>query len=365
MGKYLNNLIFISHASDDSKLALLIKKLFQSSLDLNTKKEAVFCSSDKESIRMDDVLYEKITQALQSAKVVIALITPNSLYRPWVLFETGGAHFFKVDGAKKNYKPLFLVYANGINSKSLPAPLQPRQARDLGNMDVIRELCKEVAEKLQKSKHLQIDEDLVKKISTEATKGVGGWEFVQQALVGERISTSPFGFEKLLSEMKKTMFIAGQNLYHLTREENKKRYKKLIFQKLSKKDKKIQIMVCDPDFEYAVKTWQSVTADKYKIDLDYSIRVLKEWVETAKSIKLRGTLDVRKTVMVPLTITFIDMEDKLGRLLFNPVVYQGISDWRPCYLISKKRHPDVFNYYWTVYKEVFNDKNKTKTIDIV
>ena len=87
-----------------------------------SKKEAVFCSSDKESIRMDDVLYEKITQVLQSAKVVIALITPNSLYRPWVLFETGGAHFFKVDGAKKNHKPLFLVYANGINSKSLPAP---------------------------------------------------------------------------------------------------------------------------------------------------------------------------------------------------------------------------------------------------
>jgi hypothetical protein len=365
MGKDPNTLVFISHASGDSRLALLIRDLFQKSLKLNPEKEVIFCSSDVRSIRMDEEPYERITQALQSAKAVIALMTPNSIYRPWVLFETGGAHFSRLDGVKNDSKSLFLVCANGITPRSLPAPLKRRQAGDLGQVDIIRELCKEVAEKLQKTEFLQIDEDLVSKISTEATKKVGDWELVQPALVGKKILDSPFGFENLLSAMKKTVFIAGQNLFHLTRDENKERYKKLLFEKLSEKGKRIQIMVCDPDCEYAVETWQAVTAERYAADLEHSVKVFNEWVEAAKRRKVKGTLDVRKTIIVPLTITFIDPEDKSGRLVFNPVVFDPISDLRPCYLLTKNDHRDIFDYYWTAYRDVFGDKSKTKVIGTV
>jgi len=362
MARFSKVLIFISHSSEDSSLACLIQKLFEKSLKVNPKKEIIFCSSDLKSLRMDDVQYERITYALRAAKVILALMTPNSIYRPWVLFEAGGAHFSGLGSAKKNSKSLFLSYANGIDPQSLPAPLQPRQARNLGDENIVRELCKEIAQKLQKSRHLRIEEELVKKISTEATKGIGNWEFVQQALVGEKIAASPFGFENLLSEMRRNMFVAGQSLFHLTNDENRERYKELLYEKLSRKDSKVQILICNPDFKYAVKTWQAVTAKEYKEDLKHSVSVLKKWMKDFKNMKLKGRLDIRKTIIVPLTITFIDPEDKLGKLVFNPVVYQAIGDWRPCYLISKKQHPRVFDYYWTVYKNVFNDKKKTKDI---
>lgn len=80
----------------------------------------------------------------------------------------------------------------------MPDPLKPRQAGDLSDEQTIEELCKKVAEKLGMSKSLEIDQDLVTEIKTEASKGTSGWQFVKQALVGEKLGTSPFVFENLL-----------------------------------------------------------------------------------------------------------------------------------------------------------------------
>lgn len=83
MGNQLRTRIFISHASEDRILAKKIKQLFLNSLK-KLKSDEIFCSSDKKSIKMYAHPFQKITQALQSAKVVLALMTPNSIYRPWV-----------------------------------------------------------------------------------------------------------------------------------------------------------------------------------------------------------------------------------------------------------------------------------------
>lgn len=360
MGEHASSLIFISHASDDEKLAGLLQRLLESSLNLNAQREAVFRSSDIESIGMYEVQYHKITEAHRSAKAVIALLTPNSIYRPWVLFETGGAHFFGSRSASDS-KQLFLVLANGITPASLPAPLRPRQARDLSDLNVIRRLCEEVAAQLQRSEYFEIDEDLVRRVNNEAALGTNGWEFVQQALVAERISKSPFGFEKLLDEMKETMFIAGQNLFFLTRDDNKEKHRNLVFQKVSQ-GKTVQMMVCNPNYEHAVKTWQAATAPRYATDLGHSTEVFKQWVQEANSMHLSGTLDIRMTVIVPLGITFVDAHLPSGKLVFAPAIYQRIGALRPCFLLSRKQHSYVFDYYYEACQDVFTDRNITTPI---
>ncbi len=133
MNSQSNTEIFISYASDDLELAKLIKQLLVKSLKLSNNQ--VFYSGDEKSIRTNTIEYDRITEALRSAKVVIALMTPNSIYRQWVLFESGGAHFSPSD-------KLFLVYANGINPKSLPAPLKPSRAQDLSKRNIIKEPSK-------------------------------------------------------------------------------------------------------------------------------------------------------------------------------------------------------------------------------
>ena len=143
MSKSSKPQIFISHASDDSKMANLIKEILVGSLRLPNR-EKIFVSSDEESIRLDDIQYERITTALQSSKIVLALITPNSVHRPWVLFEAGGAHFFGKSCEKKLSKSLFLLCANGIKPESLPAPLKPREAKDLRDRNVVSQLCREI-----------------------------------------------------------------------------------------------------------------------------------------------------------------------------------------------------------------------------
>ena len=174
--------------------------------------------------------------------------------------------------------------------------------------------------------------------------------------VAEQISSSEFGFEKLLRETSKHIVICGQNLFHLTREENKDKYKNLVFAFLRKeKNRRVQIMVCNPKHIYSVQTWQFVTAKEYKSHLDHSIRTFREWTKEARKKRLNG-FQVKVTIMVPLSITFLDPEEVFAKLVFVPVVYNPISHTRPCYLVEKDVHPYVFDYYWQAYKYIFQCK---------
>lgn len=176
--------------------------------------------------------------------------------------------------------------------------------------------------------------------------------------VGEKISTSEFGFENLLQQSKERIFVSGQNLYFLTRKENEKKYKGLIFKALGE-NKRVQIMVCNPGNRYAVKTWGQVVGaeSKYKEHLDHSIETFRKWISEANGSKLNG-LEVKMVTLVPLSITFVDPDQDSGKLVFTTVVYEPKAEWCPVYLISKAHQKGIFNYYWVAYKEVFEDKDK-------
>ena len=83
--------IFITHIHEDEIAARGLHQFLQSKMKDWTAK--IFLSSDPSQLRLGDDWLMKIREALKSAKVVLALFSPESVGRPWVNFEAGGAWF--------------------------------------------------------------------------------------------------------------------------------------------------------------------------------------------------------------------------------------------------------------------------------
>ena len=84
-------LIFISHDSRDAELAKAFSKLLSK---VSTGVLKSFRSSDDEStqgIPFGSEWYPKIMEKLNDATDVVCLLTPNSVDRPWILYEAGVA----------------------------------------------------------------------------------------------------------------------------------------------------------------------------------------------------------------------------------------------------------------------------------
>lgn len=86
-----NPLVFISHDSRDADLAQAFDHLLT---DASGGVIRTFRSSDqtgKAGIDYGEDWFSKITKTLGEASDVVALLTPNSIGRPWILFEAGFA----------------------------------------------------------------------------------------------------------------------------------------------------------------------------------------------------------------------------------------------------------------------------------
>lgn len=86
-----NALVFISHDSRDAEIAEAFSRLI-SSVSAGVLKS--FRSSDKrgnQGIEYGIEWYPEIMKKLEAASDVVCLLTPNSINRPWILFEAGVA----------------------------------------------------------------------------------------------------------------------------------------------------------------------------------------------------------------------------------------------------------------------------------
>src|SRR5690349_13398968 len=77
--------VFISHFTAEKKIAASFQNFFRDAFP----SVDVFRSSDAESIPTGEGQYRTIIDALTSSEVMIVLLSPDSVRRPWVPFETG------------------------------------------------------------------------------------------------------------------------------------------------------------------------------------------------------------------------------------------------------------------------------------
>lgn len=111
--------VFISHAAIDEELAAALKSHLQHCFPTL----GVFVSSDPEDLQPGDPWIEKILEALNTAKCVLALTTTRGLSRKWVWFESGRTWFIDV--------PLIPCCVGTIRKSELPAPFSSLQAIEL------------------------------------------------------------------------------------------------------------------------------------------------------------------------------------------------------------------------------------------
>lgn len=127
--------IFISHASTDKPVANILKQemevVFGDAVE-------VFVSSLPGSIEPGSDWLRAIQRKLDDATIVVVLITPISIHRPWIWFEIGASWLKMIEKKRKIYP----LCAPEIELGSLPEPLSRLQALSLGKTDDIKEFFK-------------------------------------------------------------------------------------------------------------------------------------------------------------------------------------------------------------------------------
>ncbi len=159
--------------------------------------------------------------------------------------------------------------------------------------------------------------------------------------------------------VKRHIFIAAQDHYFLTKNENREKYKNSILDFLiGNPERKVDIMITDERIKnrYSHKTWQYVTADRFITDLNDAIQFYQELIIYYDNIKgKKGTLSIHKVTFIPITISFIDPEEENGFLILSPNAYEDEGMKRPFYAFSKKRNEEMFIEYWSPYKKKYEE----------
>lgn len=124
--------LFLSHAAADERLASLVRDEIVRLQPGIT----VFLASRPGDIRADEDWLAVIQRQLREADAYVVLLTPQSITRPWVWFETGAAWM--------SAKPWVLARAAGLMPHDVPLPLSVRQTYSLdapaGAREVLRPL---------------------------------------------------------------------------------------------------------------------------------------------------------------------------------------------------------------------------------
>jgi TIR domain len=133
-------LVFISHSSKDSELALALIELLKAGLGLLSNQ--IRCSSvDGYRLPVGVNTESKLREEVSEARVVIGLITPSSLASAFVMFELGARW-----GANNFLAPLLA----GVRPSELSGPLSLLNALLSDNEAQLHQLLKDVSIRLGK-----------------------------------------------------------------------------------------------------------------------------------------------------------------------------------------------------------------------
>ena len=160
--------VFISHyAHEDSELARKFKQWIET--HYKVQKVKVFASSAGNCIKTGTFFMSRIGQMLTMKDVLISLLSPASMSRPWVIFETG---------AGVCAKALLPILCKGAQKKDLAPPFQELQIKDASNPSQFNEVLCEL-DKALGGKHTDVGVDELRHCLCSNTKKGTGLETVR------------------------------------------------------------------------------------------------------------------------------------------------------------------------------------------
>lgn len=157
IGLLMAHQLFLSHDSRDHERAEILAKMIER---ITLNQISVWHSSDssaKGGLVPGNVWLDEIRSRLVNSKAVVALLTPTSIARPWLLFESGfGAAQVTCD---------VIPVCIGIDSLSdIPFPLAMYQTYQLSDYESIIQFAKKLTSKYE----ILFDEEMVKPVLMQA-----------------------------------------------------------------------------------------------------------------------------------------------------------------------------------------------------
>ncbi len=125
--------IFLSHAADDAAVALHLRDVFRQGAEQPLE---VFVASKAGDIPTGADWLEVIEKELRRAEAYVVLLTPRSIERRWLWYETGAAWM--------NQRPLVPLTAAGLAKGDVPYPLGARQALSLEVLADVEQLARDL-----------------------------------------------------------------------------------------------------------------------------------------------------------------------------------------------------------------------------
>lgn len=159
--------VFISHITEESATALLLKDFLQRAF---SKDLPVFVSSDYESITGGDTWFTKIVAGVKNCAVIIVILSPDSLARPWINFEAGVGI-----GADTTVIP---VVAHGLERSAVGQPLTSPHIRSLQTVADVYAVMNDIAEKIGVVPKAMNNANALVSTASEPTPG-SGWMGVE------------------------------------------------------------------------------------------------------------------------------------------------------------------------------------------
>jgi hypothetical protein len=129
--------VFVSFIHEEGEIAELVlsflHKIFGDMVE-------IFLSADRTTIYAGDNWMDEIFGALKDTKVLVSLLSPTSIGRPWINFEAGAAWMREAK--------VIPVCFRGITVRELPKPYSSLQAIEMNSTDAAYYLASSIAHHL-------------------------------------------------------------------------------------------------------------------------------------------------------------------------------------------------------------------------
>lgn len=114
--------VFISFIHEEERIAQAVQTYLKKHLQHHLP-QGVFLSADDWQVFAGEIWLDRIEQELHEARVIILMLSPQSVQRPWINFEGGAAWLAK--------KAVIPVCFHGLTKGQMPKPYSGIQGLDL------------------------------------------------------------------------------------------------------------------------------------------------------------------------------------------------------------------------------------------
>jgi len=375
--------VFVAYSGADEDLKDVVVSALAEHMKLKTRRaisSRIFAFRDAPS--GEDWL-ERNTQAVAKARVSVVLLTPNSVYSPWVHYEIGANRAMGLRtpwssgcGRSKTGPAMVVGLAKGLRSGDLPLDLA--DFFKTFRSDFVELDSKAGAHKFLTSVAEILGNRISCKPSTLASivrvaKGVGGWGVTSRCAHATDISRSPFTFMTYIgASTTKHILDFGQNLNSLFGKEAAaaERRRILLKQLLKKGGPTVEIIICDKDYLPFVQSWCELMGSSYEGHLANATQnLVKFWERYANLCGRAGKkrrMDVYAVKVMPSSFTFINPKQENGLLFVKPQI-AGEPTTRPIFCLAAANRHDraTLGYYAGYLRQLLRTKGFAKKLALV